>query len=401
MNEPAPDEPVPEEPAHSSPSGSLDSSPTRLCDTITDPVTGTITIEHRKLIKLIGEIFVRAGCSTTEANRIAESLVGANLAGHDSHGVIRVGRYVEWLAAGIQYADKELVTLIDNGALLAVDGQYGMGQTVGPAAVNLGIERCGELGTAVVALRNAGHLGRIGEYAEMAAAAGLVSLHMVNVVGSQMVAPFGASQRRMGTNPLAFGTPVKGRSPVIHDFATSIVAEGKALVALHGGPTLPTDALVDAHGNFTDDPSVLYKLEPDKAPDVMAGAGSLRAMGEHKGSGISVMCELMAGALTGAGTAGPRPVRFCNGMLSVYVNPAVLDTDGQFHALAAQYMDWFYEANAIDPAKPVMLPGDIERQRRSARQRDGLVIPADVWQTVVGAARSVGIDDERFAQALR
>ncbi len=364
----------------------------------------TITINHQKLIDLVSEIFSKAGCSPAEASRIAVSLVGANLSGHDSHGVIRVSRYVDWLAAGVQVADQELVTLVDNGALVLVDGQYGMGQTVGPAAVNLGIERCLELGTAVVALRNAGHLGRVGEYAEMAAERGLVSLHLVNVAGSRLVAPFGARERRMGTNPLAFGMPVADRPPVIHDFATSIVAEGKALVALHGGPDLPADALVDEQGNITAEPSAIYALEPGKAPDVMAGGGALRAMGEHKGSGISVMCELIAGVLTGSGSAGPRPVRFSNGMLSVYVDPTVLDTgrgtDDAIDTLAQEYMDWFYEAAAIDSAKPVLLPGDPERKRRMERERDGLTIPADAWQTIAEAASSVGIADSQIEQAL-
>ncbi len=359
-----------------------------------------VIVNHLKLIDLVTEIFKNAGCSEAESSRIATSLVGANLAGHDSHGVIRVERYVDWLAAGVQVADQELVTLIDSGALLLVDGQYGMGQTVGPEAVNLGIERCLELGVAVVALRKAGHLGRIGEYAEMAAEKGLVSLHLVNVAGSRLVAPFGARQRRMGTNPLAFGTPVKDRPPVIHDFATSIVAEGKALVALHGGPGLPPDALVDADGNVTGDPRVFYDIKPGQAPDLMAGDGSLRAMGEHKGSGISVMCELMAGVLTGSGSAGPRPVRFSNGMLSVYVDPKVLDTENEYDTLVQEYMDWFYEAAPIDMAEPVKLPGDAERQRREERKRNGLTIPVDAWSTITSAASSVGITDAAIAQSL-
>ena len=363
-----------------------------------------VVIDHERLASFIAEIFRHAGCSDVESERIGRSLVGANLRGHDSHGVIRSALYVDLLANGVQFADRELEVLIDSGSLLLVDGQYGMGQTVGPAAVNLGIERCQELGAAVVGLRNAGHIGRIGEYAEMAAEAGLVSMHLVNVANSRLVAPFGAKSRRMGTNPCAYGAPVAGRRPVIHDFATSVVAEGKAMVALHGGPAVPDNALVSADGEITGDPRVLYTFEEGERPNSMDGPGALRAMGEHKGSGISVMCELLAGALTGTGTAGPRRVRFANGMLSVYVDPAQVDaavgeTDDGYNGIAADYLDWFYDADAIDPAEGVKLPGDVEHERRQHRMANGITLPAETWQSICGGARAAGVPESTIAAA--
>ncbi len=364
-----------------------------------------MVINHERLADFIAEIFRYTGCSDAEAGRIGRSLVGANLAGHDSHGVIRSALYVELLANGVQLADQEIKVLIDSGSLLLLDGQYGMGQTVGPAAVGLGIERCSELGTAVVGLRNAGHLGRIGEYAEMAAAGGLVSVHLVNVANSRLVAPFGSKARRMGTNPCAYGAPVAGRRPVIHDFATSVVAEGKAMVALHGGPPVPANALVSADGEITGDPRVLYSFSEGRRPNSMDGPGALRAMGEHKGSGISVMCELLAGALTGTGTAGPRRVRFANGMLSVYVDPAQIDaavgeTDDGYNGIAADYLDWFYEADAIDSSQPVKLPGDVEHERRQHRMANGITLPAETWESICGGARAAGVAPETITAAL-
>lgn len=365
-----------------------------------------VVIDHEQLISFIAEIFRHTGCSDAEAQRIGTSLVGANLRGHDSHGVIRSALYVDLLASGVQLADQEVKVLIDSGSLMLVDGQYGMGQTVGPAAVAMGIERCSELGTAVVGLRNAGHLGRIGEYAEMAAAEGLVSVHFVNVANSRLVAPFGAKARRMGTNPCAYGAPVAGRRPVIHDFATSVVAEGKAMVALHGGPAVPANALVSGDGEITGDPRVLYTFEEGQRPNSMDGPGALRAMGEHKGSGISVMCELLAGALTGTGTAGPRRVRFANGMLSVYIDPAQIDaaageTDDGFNGIAADYLDWFYEADPIDSDQPVKLPGDVEHERRQHRTANGISLPAETWESICGGARTAGVPEATIAAACR
>lgn len=352
--------------------------------------TETNVISAGDLRDYVTRIFEAAGCSAAESGRIADNLVDANLTGHDSHGVVRVPRYVSWLEHGVQYADQTLNTLVDNGALLLVDGQYGMGQTVGPLAVALGIERAKEHGHSIVALRKAGHLGRIGAFAETAAAEGLVSMHIVNVGSSQLVAPFGSRDRRMGTNPLAFGVPRPGSEPVIHDFATSVVAEGKAMVALQGGPPVPDNALVGPDG-VTGDPSVLYEIKEGRRPDAGKGPGALRAMGEHKGSGLSVMCELLAGALTGSGTAGPGDIRFANGMLSIYLDPALIDPDNSFAADMTSWIDWFLDAEPIDPAEPVILPGDRERQRRADREANGLSLPPDIWNGIVRAGESVGI----------
>lgn len=366
-------------------------------DNQTSPASGDVVVRAEDLRSLVTDLFSRVGCSTDEAGRIARSLVDANLTGHDSHGVIRVATYARWLADGVQHADQQVTTVVDAGSLLVIDGHYGMGQTVGPQATQAGIDRCRDLGVAVVALRNAGHLGRIGEYAEIAAGAGLVSAHFVNVAASRLVAPFGAISRRMGTNPVAFGAPVAGRPPIIHDFATSVVAEGKATVALHGGKPLPADAMVEPDGTVSGEPSVLYGPGPDGRPNPMLGPGALRAMGEHKGSGLSVMCELLAGALTGTGTAGPAKVRFANGMLSLYVDPAAANPDDTYGQIASDYIDWFYTAEQIDADAGLRLPGDLERERREARERGGIPIAGDAWESIAATAIAAGIAAEQVS----
>ncbi|MEM7092839.1 MAG: Ldh family oxidoreductase [Actinomycetota bacterium] len=349
-----------------------------------------IHISATGLADFVTDIFERAGCSPAEARRIADNLVEANLTGHDSHGVVRVQRYVLWVGADVVKADQELEMIMDGGAMALVSGQFGFGQTIGPLAVDLGIERCREHGLAAVALRHSGHLGRIGAFAERAAAADLVSMHIVNVANSRLVAPFGSMKRRMGTNPYAFGVPRAGQRPIVHDFATSIVAEGKAAVAAQGGPPLRDDALVGPDG-LTGDPSVFYgKITPGERPKSLDGPGALRAMGDHKGSGLSVMCELLAGCLTGSGTAGPDEVPFCNGMLSIYIDPERLDVDDTFAADVASWAGWYLDAEPLDASAPVLLPGDIEHQRRTERTANGLDLPTDLWLSICNAADRVG-----------
>ena len=325
-----------------------------------------------------------------------------NLTGHDSHGVVRTARYVDWLANGIQLADQELAVLIDEPTLMLVDGQYGMGQTVGPLAVNLGIDRASEHGLAIVALRKAGHLGRIGAFAEQAAAAGLVSMHIVNVASSQLVAPFGSRDRRMGTNPYAFGVPrPAGAPPIIHDFATSIVAEGKTMVALHGGPPVPDNALVGPDG-ITGDPSVLYDQQPGQRPNPNAGPGALRAMGEHKGSGLSVMCELLAGALTGTGTGrtrqcGVSPTACCR---SISTRTASTPTTRSPTASRTTSTGFSKRPRSM-PTRQFGSQGDIERERRTQREANGLQLPSSLWESIAAAARQVGVSDERIEASWR
>ena len=355
-------------------------------------------INADRLQAFITEIFEATACSSAEADRIASNLVGANLAGHDSHGVIRTERYVGWLNVGVQKPDQKLTVITEAPTMAVVDGNYGMGQTVGPLAARKGIEMANEHGLAVVALRNAGHLGRIGAYAEMAADAGLASIHLVNVVAGLLVAPFGGRERRMGTNPVCIGTPVEGGEHVILDFATSVVAEGKAYVALKGGKPVPEGSLISGDGQLTDDPAVLYGEPTDDGVRTAAGgSGALRAMGDHKGSGLALMCELIGGALTGAGTAGPGRQKFCNGMLSVYLSVDAFDTENDFGRMAREYLDFFVGSAPAEGSTEVLTPGEPERRRRAERLANGIEIPDETWASIVQGARDAGVGSDRIA----
>ena len=152
------------------------------------------------------------------------------------------------------------------------------------------------------ALRNAGHIGRVGDWAEMAATAGLVSIHFVNAAGSVLVAPFGGTQRRMSTAPFCAGIPRPGQGPIVLDFATSVVAEGKVLVSSQGGKKLPDNALIGLDGKMSTDPRLLYgEYTPTGPRKHTEGAGAIRAFGDHKGSGLAFMCEILGGALSVSG----------------------------------------------------------------------------------------------------
>jgi uncharacterized oxidoreductase len=355
-----------------------------------------IAINADKLRDFVRDTFIQAGCSDKEGLRLGESLVSANLSGHDSHGVVRVPRYLQWLADGDFVADRTLEVVIDLPSLAVVDGQYGFGQSMAQQAVDVGIKKAKETGVAVVALRNTGHVGRVGEWAEQAAAANIVSTHYVNAPASLLVAPFGSIDRRYSTAPYAAGIPRPGKEPIILDFATSVVAEGKVLVASQGGKPLPENALVSGDGVIGGDPHYLYgDYEPSGARNYREGKGAIRAMGDHKGSGLAFMVEILGGSLTGTG-APLEGRRWSNGMLSTYIDPEKIDPDGFFPADVERYLTFFKEARPIEPGGEVLCPGEPELRARADRLANGIPISEETWTAIANAARKVGINDTRI-----
>jgi uncharacterized oxidoreductase len=360
-----------------------------------------VLIHAEPLRRLVRATFRAAGCSDPEAGRIARYLVEANLTGHDSHGVIRVPRYLNLLREGSVVADQEIAVLADSPAMAVVDGRLGFGQTVGPQAVQLGLDKAAKFGVAVIALRFSGHLGRIGDWAEMAAAAGQVSVHFVNAAGSLLVAPFGGVDRRLSTNPFVVGMPMPDGPPLILDFATSVVAEGKVLVAHSGGKPLPPGSLIDHDGTLSNDPRVLYgDVDPTGTVDIQSGIGAMRAMGEHKGSGLSFMCELLAGALSGNDCTGPAKRPLTNGMLSIYMVKNFFDTDQRIAAEIRRYVDFFKSSTPAEPGGEVLVPGEPEQRSRAARLAEGVPLSDVAWRSILDAARGAGLTQAAIDAAI-
>jgi uncharacterized oxidoreductase len=362
-----------------------------------DGSTSMITLKASTLEGFVAEIFLAAGCSAEEGRRIAKYLLAANLTGHDSHGVVRVPRYVQMKSEGRVVADQKIAILVESPVLAVVDGRYGFGQTVAPQAVELGIRKCRQHGLAAVALRNAGHIGRVGDWAEMAAAAGLVSVHFVNAAGSVLVAPFGGVERRFSTAPFCVGIPRPGSEPVILDFATSVVAEGKVLVASRGGKKLPDNALIGPDGRVSGDPHLLYgDYEPGGGPrDYSKGEGAIRAFGDHKGSGLALVCELLGGALSGTGaTQDGRP--FANGMLSFYIDPARVDPETAFPGEVARYVAAVKSSRPVETDGQVLIPGEPESRLRTERLASGVPLTDEIWASILTAAREVGVSERRI-----
>ncbi len=344
----------------------------------------------------VADIFYKAGCERVEAERISYHLMGANLTGHDSHGIIRTPRYVQWLQEGKVHAGQKLTIQTESPTHAVVDGNYGFGQSIGPLAVDLGIQKAKAAGMSIIALRHSGHIGRIGDWAERAAAQGLVSIHFVNVAGGELVAPYGGVDRRFSTNPMCVGVPAMGDEPMLLlDFATSMVAEGKVLVASNGGKPLPEGALIEPDGTLSTNPTTLYgPLTPSGPRDAGAGKGALRAFGDHKGSGIAFMCEILAGVLTGGETSGPIPGgkrgQISNGMFSIYLDPTHFGAEG-FAARAAEYARYVKASRPSEPGVAVQVPGEKEAHTRAERLANGVPLQLQTWQALLNVAERLGV----------
>lgn len=342
-----------------------------------------------ELQEKVATVLIAAGSSGEEATTVAANLVLANLSGHDSHGVGMLPRYVDAVLEGGLKPNSSVRTLLDAGTMLTLDGQRGYGQVVGEQAMSLAITRAQTHGSCIMTLANAHHLGRIGHFAEMAVAQGLVSLHFVNVLSRPVVAPHGGADGRYGTNPCCIGIPLKGREPFVLDFATSRVAQGKMRVAHNEGRRVETGTLIDEFGRPTTDPGVVV------VPQSNGLFGALLAFGEHKGYGMAVACELLGGALTGGGTwhkpTDPAVRAVVNGMLTVLIDPAKLGTQPGFEQEAVAFVDWLKAGPVAPGFEAVQIAGDPERAIRAERQTGGIAVDAQTWQEMVAAGRKVGL----------
>ena len=366
-----------------------------------------IRVDVQHAIELITDIFKAKSCNDNEAKTIAERLAGSNLVGHDSHGIARVPRYVEWMEKAWVFPNLKPEIVIDAGAMGCLDAKQGFGQVAGEYAVDDGISRAKKHGVSVVGLRNSGHLGRIGDWAERAADADLISFHFVNVRGSLLVAPFGGSDRRGSTSPLAIGIPSIDKDHIILDMATSTVAEGKVMVAQKGGKQLPHGALIDSTGKLTTNPEAMYgKIRDDEVPNPDKGTGAITAFGLHKGSGINFMMEMLGGALTGNGVCGAlnekERRKFSNGMLSIYIEVEKMVDFDYFRKEVKSYAEFVRASKPSQNNDKVLIPGDKEISTKEERLKFGLPVPALVWENIKQTANKLNIENlKRFENAIK
>ena len=342
-------------------------------------------IQPQPLSRAVSRIFVTAGCQPDEADCVARHLVDSNLCGHDSHGVIRVSRYIEFIKAGTVRPGQCMSVVFENDTMVVIDGHMGFGQVIGEQAMGRLADKTKKSGLALATVRNCGHAGRLGAWAEQLAEHDLISLHFLNTTGRGMCAvPFGGTDRRQSLCVIAACLPVDSGEPILFDGTTSTTAEGKLFVARNQGVPVPAGQIIDKHGNPTTDPNDFY------------AGGAILPMGGHKGYGLNIIADILAGALSGGGCTRAGVEVLVNTVTSIAIDPAPLTDREAYFAEIKRYCDWVTGSPPREPRGEVLLPGQKEHRTRNERKRNGIPLDETTWQQLIEAAVSVGMNRQDF-----
>lgn len=338
-----------------------------------------LTLSAETLTTTASAIFEAAGTPSDIAELMASSLVGANLAGHDSHGVIHIPTYVGAIKNGGIVPDARPEIVSEGAGVVQLDGAWGFGQFAAHVCMDLAVKKAKQSQIALATVTRVGHIGRVGQWVEEAAQAGVIGMAGVSFGNGPFAAtPYGGAGKVLSTNPLAIGMPLPGVAPFVSDFATTAVAEGKLRVAKAKGMPAPDGWLVDAAGRPTNDVDEFYDR-----------GGMLQMMGGHKGYALSLAVELLSIALTGADKAPGDNNRY-NGGFFIAIDPTAFRPLDEFAAAAGAICERVTGVPPAPGSAGVLIPGQPEDRNRQQRLENGIELAESTWEAIQATARSVG-----------
>jgi LDH2 family malate/lactate/ureidoglycolate dehydrogenase len=338
-----------------------------------------LTLSAERLTDVSAAIFRAAGTPDDIADLQARSLVGSNLAGHDSHGVIQIPRYVDQLRDGRMMADARPEVRSEGASIVQVDGGWGFGQYTAHVCMDLAIQKARANQLALCTVTRVNHIGRLGEWAEQAASAGLIGMLGVSWgAGPYAGTPYGGAGRALSTNPIAFGIPLANGENLILDYATTAVAEGKLFYARAKGSSVPDGWIVDGQGRPTNDVAEFYER-----------GGMLLPFGGHKGFALAMVIELLSITLTGADVPSDDFGRK-NGAFFLAIDPTAIRSLDDFRASAAALCERIVSVPPAPGSQGVLLPGQPEERNRRARAEEGIELAESTWEAIREAGRTLG-----------
>ncbi|HEX9843330.1 MAG TPA: Ldh family oxidoreductase [bacterium] len=345
---------------------------------------------HERLQQVTHDILIGAGSPEPEAALVAERLLKSNLTGHDSHGIIRLPRYMDWVRQGIIKLGQKVDFLRDNGSTALITGHRGFGQVVASEAMKVAVQRAREYMVAAVGVTDLTHIGRLADYAVMAGSAGMIGMVFTSTGGfSKLVAPFGGAERRMSTNPMAVAFPSDREQPIVLDLASSAYAEGKFRVFSDAHTSTPPNILLDKDG------------QPSTNPDDLYGGGAILPLGGeqgYKGYLLNFMMEVLGGLLTGGGFVGKEehPL-FNNCSLMIVLNVAAFRDLPAFKGELEQLIAYL-KSSRLAPGGEVLYPGEKEARSEAARRAKGVPLAETTVRNLQAEMERYGVPGELIGE---
>ena len=339
-------------------------------------------ISSQNLKEIASALFQAWDTPPDEADWVAELLVASNLAGHESHGVLRLPDYLKSIEEG-EYSPGAPVEVVKEAAAMAIlDGNWNFGQVVAREVADLAIEKAKAGAVAVVTAHNVGHVGRLADYCAMAANANCIGIMSTNGHGAdQDVAPYGGTDRRLPTNPIGFGFPTGKGFNFILDMTTSVVATGKLRFAQNRGQSIPEGWILDADGNHTTDPKDFF------GPPI----GCSLPLGGYKGFGMGLVLDVLSGALNEAGCTRGEPCRIGNAIYFQAINIGAFTTMEEFVFQVDRLIDFVKASPLAEGFDEIRIPGEASARRATERKNEGIPIDDVTWQSIQEAAGKRGV----------
>ncbi|HVH76229.1 MAG TPA: Ldh family oxidoreductase [Stellaceae bacterium] len=340
-------------------------------------------ISAERLGEIGRALFVAAGTPKAEAETVMRHVVAANLAGHDSHGVIQIPTYIERIKLGHIVPGAPWVIVRETPTTTVVDGHWGFGYVVNERAMRSTIEKAEKSSVAAATVFRQGHIGRLASYTLMAAKAGMIGLITADSGRSpKAVAPFGGREARLGTNPLSIAIPSDLEGPLYLDMATSAAAAGKIALSVARGTPVPSGWIIDKEGRPTTDPRQLRQ------------GGALLPVGGsegYKGYGLSVIVEILCGLLTGLGFGVEPSGRHNDGCFMAVFKVEAFRPLAEFKREVGEFARYLKATQPAEGSSGVYYPGEIEHLREQDRRKNGIEVEDATWEKLRALADGYGL----------
>lgn len=345
-----------------------------------------MTTFSAKQLEQIGlKIFKAAGVSENEAKIVTSFLVKSNLVGHDSHGVIRIPQYINSIKTGMIKPGVESEIIRENPSTAVIDGKWGFGQVVASRSMEIAIEKARKTSISAVGTNHSNHVGRLSDYAMMAAEQDMIGMMTVNNHGAGLcAAPYGGYERRLSTNPICFAIPT-GNDPIVMDITSSVVAEGKLRVKLNREEKIPRGWIVDGYGGSSTDPADFYK-------DPIGALLPLGGIVGHKGFGLSMVIDILSGGLSHAGCSRRDAERIGNGLFMEVMNISSFIPIKEFYSQVNNLIEFVKSSKLVPGFDEILIPGEPETRVKKERSKEGIFVDDETLRQIRETAKELGVE---------